>query len=93
MEWDRKCQKAFDAIKAYLIRPPILVPPVPNQPLILYLMVRRQSLGCMLGQEDESTRTERAIYYLSKKFIEGESNYPEIKKMCCTLVWVMQRLR
>ncbi|PKI61410.1 hypothetical protein CRG98_018184 [Punica granatum] len=44
-------------------------------------------------QEDESTRTERAIYYLSKKFTGGESNYPEIEKMCCVLVWVMQRLR
>ncbi|PKI59055.1 hypothetical protein CRG98_020543 [Punica granatum] len=52
-----------------------------------------RSLGCMLGQEDESTRTERAIYYLSKKFTEGESNYLEIEKMCCALVWVMQRLR
>ncbi|PKI39112.1 hypothetical protein CRG98_040498 [Punica granatum] len=47
----------------------------------------------MLGQEDESTRTERAIYCLSKKFTEGESNYLEIEKMCCALVWVMQRLR
>ncbi|PKI50376.1 hypothetical protein CRG98_029232, partial [Punica granatum] len=93
MEWDHECQKAFDTIKAYLIQPPILVLLVPSRPLILYLTVRRQSLGCMLGQEDESTRTERAIYYLSKKFTEGESNYPEIEKMCCALVWVMQRLR
>ncbi|PKI46430.1 hypothetical protein CRG98_033182 [Punica granatum] len=61
MEWDRECQKAFDTIKAYLIQPPILIPPAPNRPLILYLTVRQQSLGCMLGQEDESTRTERAI--------------------------------
>ncbi|PKI67593.1 hypothetical protein CRG98_012016 [Punica granatum] len=55
--------------------------------------LHRQSLGCMLGQENESTRTERAIYYLSKKFTEGESIYPKIEKMCCALVWVMQRLR
>ncbi|PKI48924.1 hypothetical protein CRG98_030700 [Punica granatum] len=55
--------------------------------------LRRQSLGCMLGQEDESTRAEHAIYYLSKKFTEGESNYPEIEKICYALVWVMQRLR
>ncbi|PKI45941.1 hypothetical protein CRG98_033665 [Punica granatum] len=93
MEWDHECQKAFDTIKAYLIQPPILIPPAPNRPLILYLTVRRQSLGCMLGQEDESTRTERAIYNFSKKFTERESNYPEIEKMCCALVWVMQRLR
>ncbi|PKI62009.1 hypothetical protein CRG98_017595, partial [Punica granatum] len=37
MEWDHECQKAFDTIKAYLIQPPILVPPVPSRPLILYL--------------------------------------------------------
>ncbi|PKI49547.1 hypothetical protein CRG98_030061 [Punica granatum] len=85
MKWDHECQKAFDTIKAYLIQPLILVPPVPSRPLILYLKVRRQSLGCMLGQEDESTRPERAIYYLSRKFTEGESNYPEIEKMCCAL--------
>ncbi|PKI60864.1 hypothetical protein CRG98_018737 [Punica granatum] len=64
-----------------------------GRPLILYLTVRRQSLGCMLGQEEESTHTEHAIYYLSKKFTNGESNYPKIEKMCCALVWVMQRLR
>ncbi|PKI63994.1 hypothetical protein CRG98_015607 [Punica granatum] len=37
MEWDHECYKAFNTIKAYLIQPPILVPPVPNRPLILYL--------------------------------------------------------
>ncbi|PKI64277.1 hypothetical protein CRG98_015317 [Punica granatum] len=58
MERDHECQKAFDTIKAYLIQPPILVPPVSNRPLILYLTVRRQSLRCMLGQEDESTLSE-----------------------------------
>ncbi|PKI46437.1 hypothetical protein CRG98_033171, partial [Punica granatum] len=42
MEWDRECQTAFDTIKAYLIQPPILVPPMPNQPLILYLTRLRQ---------------------------------------------------
>ncbi|PKI71181.1 hypothetical protein CRG98_008430, partial [Punica granatum] len=93
IEWDEECQKAFDTIKAYLVQPPVLVLPTPGRPLLLYLTVRRQSLGCMLGQEEESTRTECAIYYLSKKFTDGESNYPEIEKMCCALVWVMQRLR
>ncbi|PKI59190.1 hypothetical protein CRG98_020419 [Punica granatum] len=93
IEWDEECHKAFNTIKAYLVQPPVLVPPTPGRLLILYLTVRRQSLGCMLGQEEESTHTERAIYYLSKKFTDGESNYPEIEKMCCALVWVMQRLR
>ncbi|PKI49527.1 hypothetical protein CRG98_030064 [Punica granatum] len=85
VEWDDECLKAFDTIKAHLIQPLVLVPLVPNRPLILYLTVRRQSLGCMLGQEDEFTHTERAIYYLSKKFTKRESNYPEIEKICFAL--------
>ncbi|PKI72902.1 hypothetical protein CRG98_006704 [Punica granatum] len=86
-------EKAFNDIKTYLAQPPVLVPPTPGRPLILYRTVLRQSLGCMLGQEYKSTCAEHAIYYLSKKFTEGESNYPKIEKMCCVLVWVMQRLR
>ncbi|PKI69594.1 hypothetical protein CRG98_010007 [Punica granatum] len=93
VEWDDECQKAFDTVKAYLVQPPMLVQPSPERPLIMYLTVRRQSMGCMLGQKDNSTHAERVIYYLSKKFTEGESNSPEIEKMCCALVWVMQRLR
>ncbi|PKI61603.1 hypothetical protein CRG98_017978 [Punica granatum] len=40
IEWNEECQKAFDAIKAYLVQPPVLVPPTPGRPLILYLTVR-----------------------------------------------------
>jgi hypothetical protein len=59
----------------------------------MYLTVRQDSLGCILGQLDESGKTEHAIYYLSKKLTEGESKYPEVERICCALVWVMQRLR
>ncbi|PKI35361.1 hypothetical protein CRG98_044238, partial [Punica granatum] len=52
IEWDDECQRAFDYIKVYLVQPAVLVPPIPGRPLILYLTVRRQSLGCMLGQEE-----------------------------------------
>ncbi|XP_031374128.1 uncharacterized protein LOC116188798 [Punica granatum] len=44
IEWDEECQKAFDTIKTYLAQPPVLVPPTPDRPLILYLTVHRQSL-------------------------------------------------
>ncbi|PKI46860.1 hypothetical protein CRG98_032756 [Punica granatum] len=37
IEWDEECQKAFDTIKAYLVQPPVLVPPTPGRPLVLYL--------------------------------------------------------
>jgi hypothetical protein len=73
IEWMEDCQKAFDKIKEYLLSPPILVPPTPGCLLILYLTVQEASMGCMLGQQDETEKKEQAIYYLSKKFTEPET--------------------
>jgi len=54
VEWNEDCQNAFDKIKEYLKEPPILRPPVPGRPLILYLTILDGSMGCVLGQHDET---------------------------------------
>jgi len=75
------------------MNPPVLMPPVPGRPLILYMTVLDESMGCMLRQHDESGKRERAIYYLSKKFTAYEMNYSLLEKTCCALVWASHRLR
>ena len=67
-EWIEDCQNTFDKVKDYLSTPSILVPPILWKPLILYLIVHEKSIGCVLGQHDESGKKKHAIYYLSKKF-------------------------
>src|ERR1043165_1590409 len=89
--WNNNCQRAFDKIKEYLQEPPILIPPVPGRPLIMYLTVLEGSMGCVLGQHDETGRKEHAIYYLSKKFTECESRYSLLEKTCCALAWAARR--
>ncbi|GAU51810.1 hypothetical protein TSUD_415980 [Trifolium subterraneum] len=91
--WTEDCQKAFDSIKEYLMEPPILTPPVEGRPLIMYLTVLEDSMGCVLGQQDETGRKEHAIYYLSKKFTDCESRYTMLEKTCCALAWAAKRLR
>src|SRR3954470_15950016 len=93
VRWDDHCQEAFEKIKQYLQEPPILMPPVPGRPLLMYLTVLEGSMGCVLGQHDESGRKECAIYYLSKKFTDCESRYSLLEKTCCALVWAARRLR
>ena len=61
-DWTEDCQKAFDSIKAYLLEPSILSPLVEGRPLIMYLTVLEDSMGCVLGQQDESGKKEYAIY-------------------------------
>ena len=43
--WDQTCQNAFESIKQYLTRPPVLMAPVQGRPLILYTTALERSLG------------------------------------------------
>ncbi|XP_006589985.1 uncharacterized protein LOC114371546 [Glycine soja] len=57
------------------------------------MTVLDESMGCMLGQHDNSGKRERVVYYLSKKFTAREMNYSLLEKTCCALVWASHRLR
>ncbi|KAE8708450.1 high mobility group B protein 6-like [Hibiscus syriacus] len=85
-EWSEDCQRAFEEVKRYLSSTPILVPPIPGKPLILYLSVYENSMGFVLGQRYQTEKKERAIYYLSKKFTECETRYSHVEKLCCALI-------
>ncbi|XP_050875865.1 uncharacterized protein LOC127079525, partial [Lathyrus oleraceus] len=93
VEWNSDCQMAFDKIGQYLQEPPILIPPVQGRPLFMYLTVLEKSMGCVLGQHDETGRKEHAIYYLSKRFTDCETRYSLLEKTCCALAWAARRLR
>ena len=54
--WNDDCQFAFEKIKEYFLSPPILVPPTPRRPFLLYLSVSNMALGCMLAQFDDSRK-------------------------------------
>ena len=75
------------------MNPPVLVLPVPRRPLILYTTLLDESMGCVLRHHNESEKRERAIYYLSKKFIACEMNYSLLERMSCALAWAAHHLR
>ena len=67
--------------------------PVEGRPLIMYLTILENSMRCVLGQYDYSGQKKHAIYYLSKKFTDGETRYSVLEKNCCALAWAARRLR
>ncbi|KAF3670081.1 putative 40S ribosomal protein S21-like [Capsicum annuum] len=93
VEWTEECQEEFNRIKRYLSNPPVLVPPEPGRPLILYLSVMDNSFDCVLGQHNVTSKKEQAIYYLSKKFTAYEARYTFLERTCCALTWVAQKLK
>jgi ribonuclease HI len=93
VKWNNQCQVAFDRIKNYLLNPPILMPPLQDKPLLLYLSTTDTAMGALLAQYIEESRKENAIYYLSKKMTEGETKYSTLEKTCVALVWATQKLK
>ena len=91
--WNDDCQEAFGRIKQCLMNPLVLMPPMPGRPLISYMTVLDELMGCMLGQHDDSRKRERVVYYLSKKFTAYEMNYSLLERTHCALLWVSHRLR
>ncbi|XP_075109051.1 uncharacterized protein LOC142180854 [Nicotiana tabacum] len=42
-EWDQACSNAFQSIKSYLTKPPVLAAPIPGKPLILYIAAQERA--------------------------------------------------
>ena len=75
------------------MNPSVLMPPVAGRPLFLYMTIWDESIGCMLGQHDDSKKREQAVYYLSKKLMACEMKYSFLERTCCALVWASHCLR
>ena len=91
--WNEQCQEAFEKIKNYLMKPPILIPAVLEKPLLLYLTTTNTTIGALLAQYLEKTRKENVIYYISKKMLPYEEKYSPLEKTCVALVWTTRKLR
>ncbi|KAG9458280.1 hypothetical protein H6P81_002788 [Aristolochia fimbriata] len=85
-------RNAFNKIKAYLTKPPVLVAPIVNRPLLLYIAAQEKSVGALLAQCDEDNK-ERSLYYLSQTLAGAELNYTPIEKTCLALIFAVQKLR
>lgn len=86
------CRNAFASIKTYLMKPPMLVAPVPGKPLILYISAQERSPRALLVQENDEGK-ENALYYLSQMMTSNKANYSPIEKLCLTLIFAIQKLK
>ena len=90
-QWDAKCEEAFTALKMYLSSPPILVSPVEEELLTLYLAVSDFSTSAVLVRDKE--RVQHPVYYCSRALRGAEERYPRMEKLILALVTAAQKLR
>ena len=74
------------------MNPLVLVSPKAGKSLKLYLSATDITIGSMLAQENES-RKEQAVYYLSRILTDVEKRYAVIKKLYLSLYFACMKLR
>jgi ribonuclease HI len=88
--WGVEQQQAFEEIKEYLSKPPVLVPPQQDRPFYVYLSVGDTSIASVLIQVHDNK--ERVVLYLSRRMLDAETRYPDIEKLCLCLFFTCTKL-
>jgi hypothetical protein len=88
--WGAEQQQAFEEIKEYLSKPPVLVPPQQDRPFYMYLSVGDTSIASVVIQVHDGK--ERVVFYLSRRMLDAETRYPNIEKLCLCLFFTCTNL-
>ena len=83
-EWTEKCALAFQQLKKYLSRPPIMSSPEVNEVLFAYIVVAPHVVSLVLIRVDSGM--QRPIYYVSKSLYEAEIRYLPLEKAILMVV-------
>jgi hypothetical protein len=89
--WGAEQQRAFEEIKEYLARPPVLLPPQRDRSFYIYLSVGDISIASAVVQLYDSK--ENVVFYLSRRMLDTETRYHEMEKLCLCLFFTCTKLR
>ena len=89
-EWTEECVIAFQQLKDYLARPPIMSSPEPDEVLFAYIAVAPYAVSLVLIQVD--CDVQRPVYYVSKSLHEAEVHYLLLEKAVLAIMLGTRKL-
>ena len=89
-EWTEECARAFQQLKDYLARPPIMSSPEPDEVLFTYIVVAPYAVSLILIRVDNGI--QQPIYYVSKSLHETEVRYLPLEKPILAVVLGTRKL-
>ena len=89
-EWTEECALAFQQLKKYLSRPPIMSSLETDEVLFAYIAVTLHAVSLVLIRTDNDI--QRPVYYVSKSSHEAETRYLPLEKAILVVVQVTRKL-
>ena len=91
-EWNEECDRAFIAIKQYLIEPSTLVSLEAGDTLYLYLAASNIAVSAALFKECGDANL-RPVFFVSKSLTDVETRYTHLERAALALWTAAQKLR
>src|SRR5207237_2501085 len=95
-QWTPEAKQAFEELKKFLINPPVLVPPMPKEPLLLYIAATSHvvSTAIVVERQEEGhiQKVQRPVYFVSKVLVESKIRYPQFQKILYAVMITSQKL-
>src|SRR5207253_7016936 len=95
-QWTSEAQQAFDKLKEFLTSPPVLVPPMPEEPLLLYITstfhVVSTAIVVERQEEGHIQKVQRPVYFISEVLSESKIRYPQVQKILYAVLITSQKL-
>ncbi|XP_075653797.1 uncharacterized protein LOC142624160 [Castanea sativa] len=89
-EWTKECALAFQQLKEYLSRLPIMSRPEVDKILFAYIAVAIHAVSLVLIRDDSGI--QRPVYYVSKSLHEAEVRYLQLEKAILAIVHATRKL-
>src|SRR6266540_3913035 len=95
-QWTPEAQQAFDKLKEFLTSPPVLVPPMPEEPLLLYIAATSHvvSTAIIVERQEEGhiQKVQRPVYFISEVLSESKIRYPQVQKILYAMLITSRKL-
>jgi hypothetical protein len=95
IEWGPEQSKSFAELKTYIEEMAILSPPLPSEPLFLYVAASKVAVSAALVREvdGEKGKYQSPIYFVSKALSGSKLLYSELEKIADAMLMATRKLK
>jgi len=94
--WTPEAEEALEKLKKTLTSAPVLVPPQPAEPLLLYVASTTQVISAAMvverQEEGHALPVQRPVYFVSEVLSETKVHYPQIQKLIYAVILARRKL-